>query len=216
MTEQERLIEKTISFSKQYFAEESSGHDWFHTERVYRMALKIAMQEGADCNLVGVAALLHDVDDRKISPNTAETKSNTVRFLTQQQCSEAWIQKVVTIIDEVSFRGTDSVIPSTIEGKCVQDADRLDAIGAIGIARAFAFGGNHHRQMHNPDEAPTMGMDAETYYSASGTTINHFYEKLLLLKDMMNTRTAQEIAENRDAYMRNFLNQFFGEWNANK
>ena len=198
------------------FAWEYSGHDAFHTLRVYRTAMRLAAAEGADPLVTGLAALLHDADDRKLSPETCETKANAVGFLRREGVEEATISAVVAAIEEVSFRGTDSVVPSTIEGKCVQDADRLDAIGAIGIARAFAYGGAHHRIMHDPDVPPETDMDAARYYSHNATTLNHFYEKLLLLNDMMNTASGKRLAEERDRWLRAFLEEFLAEWEGER
>lgn len=214
MEKNDRLIRNTAEFAERIFKQEYSGHDWFHTYRVWKMAERIALEEGAELAAVAAAALLHDVDDRKLSPQTYSAKQKAVDFLRSQGCDEQFISEVVQIISEVSFRGTDSVVPATIEGKCVQDADRLDAIGAIGIARAFAYGGNHSREMHNPDIPPECNMNEETYFSRESTTVNHFYEKLLLLKDMMTTDTGRKIAEQRDAFMRLFLKEFLDEWDG--
>ncbi len=212
----ERLTEAALSYVKALFANEYSGHDYFHTLRVYRTAVKLSEAEHADPTVTALAAILHDADDRKLSPETYETKANAVSFLRAQGADEATIRRIVTILGEVSFRGTDSVVPSTIEGKCVQDADRLDAVGAIGIARTFAYGGAHHRVMHDPDIPPETDMDAERYYAHEATTVNHFYEKLLLLKEMMNTEAGKLLAENRDRYMRGFLEEFFAEWKGER
>lgn len=212
----ERLTEAALSYVKALFANEYSGHDYFHTLRVYRTAMKLSEAEHADPTVTALAAILHDADDRKLSPETYETKANAVSFLRAQGADEATIRRIVTILGEVSFRGTDSVVPSTIEGKCVQDADRLDAVGAVGIARTFAYGGAHHRVMHDPDIPPETDMDAARYYAHEATTVNHFYEKLLLLKDMMNTEAGKRLAENRDRYMRGFLEEFFAEWEGER
>ena len=160
-----------------------------------------------------LAALLHDVDDIKLSPDTYVTKKNAVDFMTINKIDGKKIEAVCKIIDEVSFAGTDSVVPDTIEGKCVQDADRLDAIGAIGIARTFAYGGSKGRKIYDPEIKPKMGMNKEEYRNnQDSTSINHFYEKLLLLKDMMNTTEGKKLAEHRQVVMQEFLNEFMLEW----
>ena len=185
--------------------------------RVYRLAIQIAEQENADMLIVQLAALLHDVDDVKLSPETHETKKNAVRFMKNSGVDDKVIASVCKIIDEVSFAGIDSVVPSTIEGKCVQDADRLDAMGAIGIARAFAYGGSKGRRIHDPDIKPMTNMNKADYnQNHNSTSINHFYEKLLLLKNMMNTETAKKMAMHRQAVMEDFLEEFMEEWEGEK
>ena len=171
---------------------------------------------------MALAALLHDVDDRKLSPATAEKKENAARFMRSQNVPEAKILQVCQIIDEVSFKGTDSVRPSTPEGKCVQDADRLDALGAIGIARTFAYGGaapahqekSHNRAIYDPELPPRTAMNQTQYYSSNSTSLNHFYEKLFLLEDMMNTETGKAIARKRTQYMQEFVDEFLHEWDG--
>ena len=210
MTDQ--LIKNTIAYVKEVFAADFSGHDFFHTMRVYQMATKLALAEKADLQTVQLAALLHDVDDRKLSPETCENKDRAMAYLKSQNLAEEMIKTIEQIIGEVSFMGTDSVVPNTLEGKCVQDADRLDALGAIGIARAFAYGGNHNRVMYDPEIPPALNMGKEEYQNHVSTTVNHFYEKLFLLKDMMNTESAKEIAENRERYMKDYIDEFMDEW----
>ena len=167
----------------------------------------------ADVKTVQLAALLHDVDDIKLSPDTYATKKNAVDFMSINKIDGKRIEAVCKIIDEVSFAGADSVVPDTIEGKCVQDADRLDAIGAIGIARTFAYGGSNGRKIYDPEINPKMGMNKEEYRNnQDSTSINHFYEKLLLLKDMMNTTEGRKLAEHRQAVMQEFLDEFMIEW----
>jgi len=207
------VIENAIKYVKQIFADDCSGHDYHHTLRVYRLAIKIAKQQNADMLIVQLAALLHDVDDVKLSPGTHEKKTNTVNFMRVNGLDEKVINRVCQIIDEVSFAGIDSVVPSTMEGKCVQDADRLDAMGAIGIARTFAYGGSKGRKLYDPDIKPMLDINKEVYYqNQNSTSINHFYEKLLLLKDMMNTETARIIAEHRQNVMEEYLAEFMTEW----
>ena len=206
------IIEDAVEFVRKVFKDDYSGHDYFHTLRVYKMATKIAEQEKTDLMLVQLSALLHDVDDIKLSPETHANKDRAVAFLREHGVSETAIKTICTIIGEVSFKGTDSVAPETIEGKCVQDADRLDAIGAIGIARAFAYGGSHDRVMHDPKIKPSLEMNEEEYRNHVSTTVNHFHEKLFLLKDMMNTATAKKIAKQRNDFMKAYIAEFLDEW----
>ena len=211
---QHTIIEQARVFVQALFAGESGGHDYFHTLRVFKMATHLAEREGADVEIVQLSALLHDVDDRKLSPNTYESQANARRFLRENGVEESVAERICLIIREVSFSANGSQAPGTIEGKCVQDADRLDAIGAIGIARAFAYGGNHGRVMHDPDVAPDVDMTAEQYAKSQSTTVNHFYEKLFKLTAMMQTPTAIAIAQAREAYMRAYLEQFMAEWDG--
>lgn len=208
------IIDRAAAYVREKFENEYSGHDWFHTLRVFRMAKRIAEAEGADIVTVQLAALLHDVDDRKLSPETYENKANARRFLTENKVDDGKTDEICRIIGEISF--SEGRVPSTIEGKCVQDADRLDAIGAVGIARAFAYGGSHNRLMHHPDIAPNPNMTKEEYSKSESTTLNHFYEKLFKLADIMNTDTAKAIARERDAYMRGFLAEFLDEWEGKR
>ena len=212
----ERIISQALDFVKRLFREEYSGHDFFHTYRVFRMAQRLAAEEGADLLIVQLAALLHDVDDRKLSPDTWHTHARAKTFLREQGVEEPRIQSIIQAIDEVSFRGTDSVVPSTPEGRCVQDADRLDAIGAIGIARCFAYRGSHHRPIHDPETLPSLHMDAAAYYKSESTSINHFYEKLLLLSDSMTTQSGRKIARQRHRYLQEFLEEFLAEWEGER
>ena len=215
--EADMVIENAIKYVKRIFADDFSGHDYHHTMRVYRLAMQIAEQENADMLIVQLAALLHDVDDVKLSPETHEAKKNAVGFMKNNGVDEKVIASVCKIIDEVSFAGTDSVVPSTLEGKRVQDADRLDAIGAIGIARTFAYGGSKGRRIHDPDIKPMTNMNKADYHqNHNSTSINHFYEKLLLLKDMINTESAKKMAEHRQAVMEEYLVEFLAEWEGEK
>ena len=197
------MIDKAKVFAKEIFAGDGSGHDFDHTMRVYRMAMGIAAEEGADAEVVGLAALLHDVDDHKLSPDTCKDKNRAAEFLRRNNVDEDRVQKILQIISEISFSSAKGK-PTTIEGMCVQDADRLDAMGAIGIGRAFAFGGSRGRRMHDPECADQT------------TTIQHFYDKLLRLKDLMNTKTGRELAVGRDLYMRQFLDEFYAEWDGHR
>ncbi|MDE7268178.1 MAG: HD domain-containing protein [Lachnospiraceae bacterium] len=208
----EQIIDEAIEYVKKVFENDYSGHDFFHTFRVYKMAATIAKQERADMMIVQLAALLHDVDDRKLSPETYANKDKAVDFLRKHNVPKETIKTICDIIDAVSFMGVDSVVPKSIEGKCVQDADRLDAIGAIGIARAFTYGGNHNRAIYNPDIPFKEKMTKEEYQNNISTTINHFYEKLFQLSERMNTDTAKAIAKERDSYMRAYISEFLAEW----
>lgn len=204
-------------FIKNIFAKDSSGHDYYHTMRVYSLAEKICEKENADINVVRLAALLHDVDDIKISPETHMDKLNALNYMKNNNIDDITINKVLTIIDEVSFVGIDSITPSTIEGKCVQDADRLDAIGAIGIARAFAYGGSKGRKIYDPTIRPKLNMNENEYRNnTDGTSINHFYEKLLLLERMMTTSEGKRLARNRHKVMEEFLDEFMAEWDGKR
>ncbi|MBO2516278.1 MAG: hypothetical protein CW338_03245 [Clostridiales bacterium] len=212
--EAEKMLEDAKGYVRGVFQNDFSGHDFYHTLRVFRMADRIARQEKANRLIVSLAALLHDVDDRKLSPATHEKKDRAVGFLKEHRVPEDVIERICRIIDEVSFNGTDSVVPSTVEGKCVQDADRLDALGAVGIARTFAYGGSHGRDIYDPDIPPAENMTGEEYRGHIAPSVNHFYEKLFLLKDMMNTDTGRRIAEGRDAFMRSYIDEFMLEWDG--
>lgn len=197
MADLDVIIENAKLFAEKIFASDSSGHDFAHTLRVCRMAERIARQEGANVPLVKLAALLHDVDDHKLSPDTADTKSRAAAFLQSQSVDAETAKTVLRIIGQVSF-SRNTLPPDTLEGKCVQDADRLDAMGAIGIARTFAYGGAHGRPVYVPGD--------------DRCSIAHFYEKLLLLKDRMNTPAGKALAEERDRFLRTFLDTFLSEW----
>lgn len=208
------IVEKAIGYVEEFFSREYSGHDYFHTLRVFHTATRLARQEQADLLTVQLAALLHDVDDRKLSPETWQGKDNARQFLTENRVDPARTERILEILGEVSYAGEDSVVPKSLEGKCVQDADRLDAIGAIGIARAFAYGGSHNRFLHHPGIPAKRHMTKEEYFSSNSTTVNHFYEKLLLLKDKMNTPAARAMAQERHGYMEEYLARFLAEWDG--
>ena len=209
-----KVIEQAKIYVKEKFENEFNGHDYFHTLRVFKLATYIAEMEGANVEIAQLSALLHDVDDRKISPETYESQANARHFLSSNGVDDETIDNICKIIREISF-GSNDAIPTSLEGQCVQDADRLDAIGAIGIARAFAYGGNHNRHMYHPDVKPNLNMTKEEYRKSESTTINHFYEKLFKLTKLMNTKTAIEIAKEREAYMKEFVSRFMNEWEGN-
>ena len=208
------IIRNALDFVREVFQNDYSGHDYFHTLRVYKTATRIAEAEGADVATVSLAALLHDVDDRKLSPETCVNKDKARAFLRENGASEASIETICKIIAEVSF--SEGIVPDTLESQCVQDADRLDALGAVGIARTFAYGGSHHREMYNPDIPPKINMSKEEYANSKSTSINHFYEKLFQLRDLLNTSSAKQIAEYRENFMHNFVNEFLSEWNGDR
>lgn len=210
------IVNRALEFAQKIFQNDYSGHDYFHTERVFKTATRIASQENANLEIVQLAALLHDVDDIKLSPHTHANKENARKFLTENGVNSATIEQICEIIGEISFAGKDSVAPKSLEGKCVQDADRLDAIGAIGVARAFAYGGNRNRLMYDPTVPPKGEMSKEEYRKHESTTINHFYEKLFKLTDLMNTETAKTIATQRQSYMKEFVAEFLDEWEGLK
>ncbi len=205
------IINKTKQFVKVELSNEGSGHDWYHIERVYNMSKYIAQKENADLFIVEMAALLHDIDDWKFSDKQDTTK--TEQFLKSVNVDKVEFKKILSIIKRISFKG--GVVDSTqdsIEGMVVQDADRLDAIGAIGIARAFTYGGFKNRVIYNPDINPIEFKTLKDVKHKNNHTINHFYEKLLKLKDLMNTNTAKEIAVKRHKFMEKFLEEFYLEW----
>lgn len=212
------LITKTKQFVQEQLKEAEGGHDWFHIERVYNNALLIAQGEECDTTVVQLGALLHDIADSKFHNGDESVGPKTAReFLEQQNVPEKIISHVIAIIENISFKGGNFEKKfSSKELDIVQDADRLDALGAIGIARAFNYGGFKNRQLYNPDIAPVLTMTKEEYKKNNGPTINHFYEKLLLLKDKMNTPTGKRIAGQRHAYMEEFLKQFYAEWEGER
>lgn len=212
------VVELTAEHVKSVLAGDSSGHDWWHIERVRRNALLIARNEGADHVVVELAALLHDIADWKFHAGDDTVGPRAAReWLQQNQVDSSIIDTVCDIVFRVSFKGAG--VPTempTLEGKCVQDGDRLDAIGAVGIARAFAFGGHFGRAIYDPEIPPTLHDSFAAYKSKGGPTINHFYEKLLLLKDRMQTESGRKLALERHQFMEQFLQEFYREWNANE
>ena len=212
------LIANTILFVKQKLENAEAGHDWFHIERVYKNALLIAQDEVCDIQIVKLGALLHDIADSKFNDGDETVGPKVARtFLKSQKVSEEIIIHVVSIIENISFKGGNFEKKfNSIELEIVQDADRLDAIGAIGIARTFNYGGFKNRQLYNPEIAPKLNMNKEEYKKSEAPTINHFYEKLLLLKDKMNTKTGKYLPQERHQFMELFLSQFYAEWNGEK
>ena len=212
------LINKTIAFVKEKLNDAEGGHDWFHIERVYKNALLIAKDTDCDLLVVQLGALLHDIADSKFHNGDETIGPKTARlFLESENVAEDTIQHVVNIIENISYKGGNfekSFHSAALD--IVQDADRLDAIGAIGIARAFNYGGFKNRSMYNPEIAPVTNMSKEDYKKNNAPTINHFYEKLLLLKDKMNTETGKQIAAERHHFMETFLAQFYAEWEGVK
>lgn len=210
------LIENTVEFVKEKLEGAEAGHDWFHIERVWKLSRKIAETESCNQEVVELAALLHDIADPKFH-NGDETLALKVsrEFLESQNAEEELIEQVLFIIKNISFKNRAEVPQNLpVELKIVQDADRIDAIGAIGIGRTFNFGGFKNNPMYDPNVKPKLNMSKEEYKKSNGTTINHFYEKLLLLKDLMNTEKGKEIAGERHDFMLKFLDQFYKEWNV--
>jgi uncharacterized protein len=212
----EELINKTIAFVKEQLAHAEGGHDWFHIERVYKNALLISKNENVDGFVVALGALLHDIADSKFHNGDETVGPQKAReFLFKHNVDSKVIEHVVNIIKNISFKGGNEAQKfRSLELDVVQDADRLDAIGAIGIARAFNYGGFKNRVLYNPDIKPNLNMSKAEYKTSNAPTINHFYEKLLLLKDKMKTKTGKEIALDRHSYMEQFLKQFYSEWSG--
>ena len=214
--DKQQIIQNTIVFVKETLKEAEGGHDYFHIERVYKNALLIAKNEDVDEFIVSLGALLHDIADSKFYDGDETVGPKKARaFLEEQKVEEVIILHVEKIIENISFKGGNfNQKFKSLELDVVQDADRLDAIGAIGIARCFNYGGFKNRAMYDPVIAPNLNMTKEEYKKSTAPTINHFYEKLLLLKDKMNTKAGKKIAEERHKYMEDFLVQFYNEWNG--
>jgi uncharacterized protein len=212
------LISKTILFVKTKLENAEGGHDWFHIERVYKNSLLIAKNEICDTTVVQLGALLHDIADSKFHDGDETIGPRIAReFLESEKVDQEIIVHVRNIIENISYKGGNFEKKfSSIELDVVQDADRLDAIGAIGIARAFNYGGFKNRTLYDPEIAPNSNMTKEEYKKNDSPTLNHFYEKLLLLKDKMNTQTGKQIAQERHRYMEGFLAQFYAEWEGEK
>ena len=215
--ELQKIINKTVEYLKENFSGESTGHDWYHIERVWKLSKSIAEKEGEmDLFVVEMGSLLHDIADHKFH-NGDETigPKRAAEYLSQFNISKEQSEKIIKIVEEVSFKGKNVVTNmSSMEGKVVQDADRLDAMGAIGVARTFAFGGSKDRPIYDPIIKPVCHTSFAAYKTSTAPTINHFYEKLLLLKDRLNTETAKIEGERRHAFMESFLTNFYQDWNA--
>lgn len=210
----QQIIQNTILFVKETLKGAEGGHDFFHIERVYKNALQISSEEKADDFIVSLGALLHDIADSKFYDGDETVGPKKAReFLEGQQVDEETIIHIKNIIKNISFKGGNFAQQfKSLELEVIQDADRLDAIGAIGIARCFNYGGFKNREIYNPNIPPKLNMTKGEYKSSTAPTINHFYEKLLLLKDKMNTKAGKRMAEKRHSYMEDFLTQFFKEW----
>ena len=213
---QSALIERVAAQIRRRFVGESSGHDWYHIQRVWKLTQQIAAREGANLEIAELGALVHDIADWKFCAGDETVGPREARrLLSDEGVPGDVIEAVADIVATISFKGAGvTTAMKTLEGQCVQDADRLDAMGAIGIARCFAYGGHAGRLMHDPDEAPVLHQTAAAYKASKGASLNHFYEKLLLLKDRMNTPTGRALAEPRHRFMEDFVAQFLEEWNV--
>ncbi|AOW20898.1 HD domain-containing protein [Urechidicola croceus] len=220
-TTEQNIIDNTISFVKKTLRNAEGGHDWFHIERVYNNSLLISKSEKVNKFIVALGALLHDIADAKFYNGDETVGPKMAReFLFSQNVDSTIIEHVVKIIENISYKNslaknTENQFSSP-ELLVVQDADRLDAIGAIGIARCFNYGGFKNRKLYDPEIKPNLNLSKEEYKKSDSPTINHFYEKLLLLKEKMNTKTGLRIATDRHKYMEQFLEQFYAEWNGKK
>ena len=214
--EKEDIIQHIVDTIKVKFEGDSSGHDWFHIERVWKTAKAIAEHEKANVFITELGAILHDIADHKFTKNhEAESIKQTAEILSQYEISQQEIEAVQHIVLNCSYKGGIAAnAMKSLEGKIVQDADKLDAIGAIGIARAFAFGGKFGSVLYDPNISPITHKTLESYQKNRSHTINHFYEKLLKLKDLMHTETAIKMAAKRHQFMEDYLNMFYQEWNA--
>ena len=211
------VIKKTADYARKKLSGESTGHDFWHVYRVWKMAVYLSKKEKADLFVVQLAALLHDIADWKFNDNEKEGSVLSRKWLKTLKVDNEVIDSVCDIIEGVSFKGAGVINKiKSIEGMVVQDADRLDALGAIGIARAFAYGGYKQREIYNPAIEPKLHKTFSSYKKNQSTSINHFYEKLLLLKDLMNTKTAKNIAQSRHKIMVQYLQEFYREWGVKK
>jgi len=218
MTNQRIIIEKTAAFVKEVLSGAEGGHDWWHIHRVWSLSRQIAQSENADLFVVELGALLHDIADSKFYGGDEDVGPRVAgEYLSTLNIDREVIVHVQNIIANISFKGGKHVQEfKSPELDVIQDADRLDALGAIGIARTFNYGGHKNREIYNPAIEPDLNMTKDEYKNSSAPSINHFYEKLLLLKDRMNTQTGQAMAEYRHRYMTGFLDEFFQEWDGKK
>ena len=211
----ENLIEKTIEYVKEYFKNDSSGHDFYHTLRVYKLARNIAEKKEADVELTSIIALLHDVDDCKLVGESGELFKNVRGYLDSNNVDEEKINLICNEISKITFKGNGKNCPDTLEGKIAQDADRIDDLGAIGIARTFTYGGKIGRTIYSPEIPIRESVSEEDYINNSGTSIGYFYEKKLKTLELINTEEAKIIAQKRTEYILNYLKEFFEEWEGN-
>ena len=212
---EENILLEVATYVEQKLSGEGSGHDWWHIVRVRNMTKKLALAEGGDSFICQLAALVHDLVDDKLVADEGLALAEVRDLLTRLGVRSDQTDQVLAIIQAISYKGgSQNHLDLTLEGQIVQDADRLDAMGAIGVARTMAYSGYHGRVIHDPEVAVRQNMTLEEYRSHQGTAITHFYEKLLLLKDLMNTKTAQELAKRRHAFMEAYLEQFFAEWDG--
>jgi len=214
--QREAIIQKTIEYVKETLFEAEGGHDWWHIYRVWKLSKRIAASENANLFVVELSALLHDIADSKFHNGNEDLGAIKAReFLKTLGVDKSVILHVVSIVSNISFKGGNEVRQfQSLELDIVQDADRLDALGAIGIARTFNYGGFKNREIYNPNILPRLNMTKDEYKKSTSPTLNHFYEKLLLLKDRMNTFTGKEIAEQRHHFMQTYLEEFYREWNG--
>ena len=204
-------------FVQREMAGDSTGHDWWHVDRVRNLALYICKREGkGDFFLIEAAALLHDIIDDKLSDSPDKNKEKLFELYDELKLNNQEIEAITYIIENISYRGGNETLLNSFEAKVVRDADRLDAMGAIGIARAFAYGGYKHQTLYDPEIAVRETMTFDQYRSEKSSSIHHFYEKLLLLKERMHTYTAKEIAKERHEFMETFLDHFYKEWNGQR
>lgn len=214
---EEKILQEVATYVERKLSGEGSGHDWWHIVRVRKLAEKLALAEGGDSFICQLAALVHDLVDDKLVADEGLALAEVRDLLTRAGVAANQTDQVLTIIQSISYKGgNQNHLVLSLEGQIVQDADRLDAMGAIGVARTMAYSGHHQRIIHDPEVAVRQNMTLDQYRSHQGTAITHFYEKLLLLKDLMNTKTAQELAKGRHAFLEAYLDQFFAEWDGQR